>query len=109
MIRARIAAVVMGLCAGQVTAQELGLLYEEPLGGVYKQWWSGAVIGADPNAGVLVFVRGDGKSGDFYGVLSVDCESPEFSRWVAQGGVVSPETVPLPAIDVIRAEACGSP
>lgn len=109
MIRLCATVGVIAFCAGQAAAQELGQFYEEPLGGVYKQWWSGAVIGADPASGVLVFVRGDGKSGDFYGVLSVDCERPEFSRWVAQGGVVSPETVPVPAIDVIRAEACGSP
>ncbi|WP_296420511.1 hypothetical protein [Pseudooctadecabacter sp.] len=102
----------LGLIAAMpvtAAAQQLGLLFEEDLGGVYKQWWTGAVIGADPASGVLVFVRGDGKSGDFYGVLSVDCVTPEFSAWVAEGGVISTDAIPGPAIDAVRAEACGSP
>lgn len=92
-----------------MSAQTLDLFYTEPLGGVYSQNWSGRVIGADSVGGVLVFVRGDGKSGDFYGVLSVDCVTPEFSAWKSTGGVVQASSVPQPAIDVIRAESCGSP
>ena len=102
-------AILAGLWATAGAAQALDPLYEEPLGGVYKQWWSGALIGADPASGVLVFVRGDGKSGDFYGVLSVDCDVPARSQWVAEGGVLTPQSVPGPAIDALRVLACGSP
>lgn len=91
------------------SANTLDLFFEEPLGGVYAQYWSGRVIGPDTVGGVLVYVRGDGKSGDFHGVLNVNCETPARSEWVAVGGVIGPDAVPAPAVDVIRAEACGSP
>jgi len=90
-------------------AQTLELFYNEPLEGVYSQDWAGRVIGADPASGVLVYLRGSGKSGDFHGVLSVDCETPSRSAWVAQGGYLAPDDVPTPTINVMRAEACGSP
>ncbi|MCF2872878.1 hypothetical protein L0664_17560 [Octadecabacter sp. G9-8] len=90
-------------------AQELDPFFTEELGGVYTQDWSGRVIGPDTFGGVLVFVYGGGKSGDFYGVLSVDCTVPERSQWVSTGGVIGPDRVPMAAISVVRANACGSP
>ena len=76
---------------------------------MYSQGWYGRVIGADRTSGILVMVRGDSKSGDFYGVLNVSCETPAFSAWVAQGGYLSPDRVPANVIEIVRAEACGSP
>lgn len=103
------AAVCVTVWPAASVAQTLDLFFVEELGGVYTQDWSGRVIGADSAGDVLVFVRGDGKSGDFYGVLSVDCDMPTQSAWVSTGGVVRVDMVPAQAIDVIRAGACGSP
>jgi hypothetical protein len=57
--------------ASAATAQELELCDEKLFEGVYSQGWYGRVIGAGRTSGILVMVRGDGKSGDFYGVLFV--------------------------------------
>lgn len=89
------------------SAQELDSFYFEPLEGVYSQTWSGRVIGPDPASGILVFLRGDGKSGDFWGVLSIDCDRPEWSTWQAVGGFLSADQVPGEAIAAMRAQACG--
>jgi len=90
-------------------AQQLELYFDQPLEGVYSQSWSGRVIGADPAGGVLVYLRGAGKTGDFHGVMLVVCAEPQMSAWVSRGGVLSSDHVPKPAISIIHAEACGSP
>ena len=53
-----------------------------------------------------VFVRGDGKHGDFYGILYLDCAEPKYSRWMATGGFLTENDVPSAAIATLRAELC---
>lgn len=96
------------IAASATTASALDLFYTEPLGGVYVQDWYGEIIGPDRVRGVLVFVRGDGKSGDFFGVLSVDCDVAARSEWVSEGGYLRSDAVPAAAIDVIRDRACSA-
>ncbi|MDC0116227.1 hypothetical protein OAH97_01970 [Octadecabacter sp.] len=90
-------------------ADTLDLLFTEPVGGVYTQDWFGHLIGSDRGRGTLMFIRGDGKNGNFYGVLSIDCAAPENSAWVSTGGVISSDYVPRPAIAALRARACAAP
>lgn len=55
-------------------AETTHLLFTEQLGGVYTQDWYGRELGKR-DAGFEVYVTGDGKLGDFNGVLSVDCRN----------------------------------
>lgn len=53
-----------------------------------------------------VFIRGDGKHGDFFGILLVDCQTPENSEWLATGGYLSSNDVPSKAIGALRLKLC---
>ena len=91
-------------------AQQAGQLepvYHQPLEGVYSQNWSAQVLGNHQGTGVAVYVVGDGKTGDFFGVISVDCQTPRYSSWLATGGFISATDVPRQAIQGIRRLACG--
>lgn len=53
-----------------------------------------------------VFIRGEGKLGEFFGVLYVDCEQPKYSRWLVSDGFLDPEDVPPQAIKNLRTAIC---
>lgn len=98
-----LAALTLGSAA---TAHELQFVYEQDLEGVYSQSWSVMALDnpfADKHE---VYVKGDGKLGDFFGVLYVDCSAPQFSRWLAQGGFLTADSVPAAVIRIIRARTC---
>lgn len=83
-------------------------IYEEPLGGVYSQGWYAQPLDSRNTNAHHLYVIGDGKSGDFFGVLSVDCETPRFSKWLATGGNLTPDRIPSVAIVGIRQLACAN-
>jgi hypothetical protein len=87
-------------------AGQLVQVYNQPMEGVYSQGWSAQVLGERQGTGIEVYVVGDGKLGDFFGVISVDCTNPQFSRWLAIGGYVTTDSVPVEAIRGIRRLAC---
>ena len=64
------------------------VIYEQNLENYYSQWWS--VINIDmpdlEDGVTTVFVKGDGKLGDFYGNLLVNCTT-KTARWLLKGGV----------------------
>lgn len=68
------------------TAPKLEYVYEEHLGGVYTQSWSVILLGQSRDrVATDVYVVGDGKNGDFFGVIAVNCATPSRSRWLAVG------------------------
>jgi hypothetical protein len=81
-------------------------VYDQPLEGVYGQSWSGQVLGDRQGTGIEVYVVGDGKLGDFFGVISVDCVNPQYSRWLATGGYLGTDRVPNEAIRGFRNLVC---
>ncbi len=104
-----IAAVVVSLLPRLASAQSAGqpeLVYTDPVGGVYTQGWSAQILGQHRGEGVAVYVVGDGKLGDFFGVISVNCARPGRSEWLASGGYLSPDRVPPEAMHGIRKLAC---
>lgn len=82
------------------------LVYEEHIEGVYYQHWSAQVLGDRVGEGVEIYVVGDGKMGDFFGVISVNCETPAYSSWLATGGYLNTSNLPEEAIAGIRKLAC---
>tara|TARA_R110002051_G_scaffold261292_1_gene321188 strand:- start:329 stop:688 length:360 start_codon:yes stop_codon:yes gene_type:complete len=98
----------VGLATG-VQAGETFLLLEDKddLPPPYKQWWY-----ATPSDHSVydetheVFIRGDGKHGDFFGILQVDCLNAENSEWLATGGWLNSESVSARAITKLRLEIC---
>ena len=84
-------------------------LFEQPVGGVYTQGWWAVELGQIHYESFEVYVIGEGKLGDFFGVLSVDCINPQFSTWRAMGGYLGTDDVPLEAINGIRNLACDRP
>jgi hypothetical protein len=74
----------------------------------YAQWWYATPSdeGSWSNDGYEVFIRGDGKHGDFFGILKVDCNAPENSEWVATGGFIEADRVPAKAIGALRLKIC---
>lgn len=87
-------------------ARQFVQVYYQPLEGVYSQDWSAQVLGDRQGTGIEVYVVGDGKLGDFFGVISVDCANPQYSRWLATGGYLTTDRVPSEAIQGIRGLVC---
>ncbi|MCR8826442.1 hypothetical protein [Pseudosulfitobacter koreensis] len=99
---------VFGLATGALAGETLLLLEDkDDLPPPYKQWWY-----ATPSDHSMydqaheVFIRGDGKHGDFFGILRVDCLKAERSEWLATGGWLSAEAVPARAITKLRLQVC---
>ena len=84
-------------------------LFEQPLEGVYSQGWSAVEIGRVIDSRFEVLVIGEGKLGDFFGVLSVDCEIPRLSQWRSTGGYLETGRVPAEVIRGVRNLACDGP
>lgn len=82
------------------------MVYEEPLEGVYSQFWHADFADRLGAGGAHIYVRGEGKLGDFIGVLYLDCEQPRFSRWEASDGNLTTQQVPAEVIQVIRLKYC---
>ncbi len=93
--------------ASAQSAGQLELVYTQPVEGVYTQGWTAQLLGQHRGEGVAVYVVGEGKLGDFFGVVSVDCRHAEKSEWLATGGYLSAQRVPAGAILSVRKLACG--
>jgi hypothetical protein len=72
----------------QESLNKYTIIYEQDLENYYSQWWFVVHINNSGSGdGVsTVFVKGDGKSGDFYGNLLIQCSSKTAS-WLLRGGV----------------------
>ena len=84
----------------------VSFLYEQDLEGVYSQSWSTAHLGRFQGNTHEIYVKGEGKLGDFYGVLYLNCDQPKFSKWYASGGYLTPDNVPPQAIAAIKTKYC---
>jgi len=101
---------VLSLLSTPTSAQsdgQLELVFTQPAGGVYTQGWYAQSLESRRDRNDM-YVVGDGKLGDFFGVISVDCREPSNSTWIATGGYLSSERVPIEAIRGVRETACGS-
>ena len=56
-------------------------LYSEPVEGIYSNNWHGVALN-DGNGQAVVYINGEGKTVDFYGILSVNCENSN-SYWIS--------------------------
>jgi len=108
-MRSTIIASVLLLAPTVLAAETILLLHDtEDLPPPYSQSWYATMseypFGTDPHE---VFVRGDGKRGDFFGILQLNCDNPKSSEWVAVGGWLNdPDVVPAKAIRKLRQAAC---
>ena len=79
--------------------REYTCLYEQDIGlDPYRQWWN--VVHLLPTASwnygggdITVFVHGDGKLGDFFGTLEINCQRKS-ANWITAAGFVSVNEVP---------------
>jgi hypothetical protein len=99
---------VSGMATGAQAGETFLLLEDDyDLFPPYKQWWY-----ATPSDHSVydrsheVFIRGDGKHGDFFGILRVDCLNATRSEWLATGGYLNAERVPARAITNLRIQMC---
>lgn len=82
-------AVFIGLFSVNVFAAKVGesfgkgvFLFEEKVE-IYANLWSGIAINDRVEAGQAeVLIRAEGKTADFYGILSINCENTE-SFWIS--------------------------
>ncbi len=108
--------VVLAFANAAHAAPSFLLLFDETdLAPPYHQRWTATPADfnwAEANGGVSdasrheVYVRGDGKKGDFYGVLYLDCVTPQYSEWLVSGGYLTETDVPPEAIAKLRQELC---
>ncbi|WP_143025649.1 hypothetical protein [Paracoccus isoporae] len=98
--------VFAALAALPLRAAPAEVVHVAEMGGLYTQTWRAADVGSSGPGTREIFVGGAGKAGDFWGVMHLDCDTPRYSRWVAEGGYLSAEDVPGEAIRQIRARFC---
>lgn len=101
-------AAVLPISAGATEAKSFA--YTQPMEGVYEQYWTAQeVTPIDSYEGQphRLYVEGQGKMGEFHGILSLDCATPRFSMWLAQSDYLSSEAVPAEVIEGLRATWCG--
>lgn len=107
---------ILALCvplANSVAAEGLETFYVEEIGQsalvplTYTQTWSGAHL-INTYADVHeIFVRGEGKHGDFHGVLELHCVDSQRSKWLTQSvDGLRGDRVPSEAIQAIRQLYC---
>ncbi|WP_417245526.1 hypothetical protein [Celeribacter sp.] len=83
--------------------------YTQPMEGVYEQYWTAQELAVqDAYAGQphRLYVEGQGKLGEFHGILNLDCKTPQFSTWLAQSDYLSSDAVPAEVINGLRAIWC---
>ncbi len=86
--------------------KQMTYVYEQPMEGVYYQGWYVLDLGETGDETLDVYVVGEGKMGDFAGVLDVNCVKTTLSKWKATGGFLTEDRVPSRAIIAIRALVC---
>lgn len=102
-------------CAGVVAlfglgsalaASEYSYIYTQPLEGVYSQGWHSMHLRENNPGRHEIYVRGEGKLGDFFGVLWLDCVEARYSNWLSVGGHLTQDDVPIEAIKKISKAHC---
>lgn len=108
-ILAALTAFSLGTSAG---AEELDTFYEEEIGPnldgsvTYFQFWSGKHLQNENDDVHEVYIRGDGKLGQFRGILELNCTKSDQSKWLAIGGFLKEDSVPTEAISEVRRQYC---
>lgn len=93
-------------------AREYTCVYEQDVGHPYKQWWN--VVHLLPTSSwdfgdnkSTVYVHGDGKSGDFFGTLEIDCPLKS-ARWITAAGWISVARIPNEVYRRLGIAYCGA-
>ena len=90
------------IIASAGSADDYVYLYTQPMEGVYSQEWQTDHLREVSPGRHEIYVRGDGKMGDFFGVLWLDCVEARFSNWLSVGGYLNESHVLVDAIRLIR-------
>lgn len=107
MMKFRIAAVVSLSFAPTIcAADDYTYLYTQPMEGVYSQGWHTDYLREVIKGSHEIYVRGDGKMGDFFGVLGLNSEQAKYSHWLSVGGYLDENSVPIEVIRLIRNTYC---
>ena len=81
-------------------------IFHQDMESVYSQsWYADHLIEQSPGKHEI-YVRGDGKMGDFFRVLWLDCDVPKYSRWLSVGAYLNETHVPLKPIKALRGRYC---
>ena len=102
----KMAAAALTLVGSAAHGEGTVFIYEQDLEGVFSQAWYAAYLERRDGNTHEVYVKGDGKLGDFHGVLYLDCDQPRYSEWIAQGDYLNPSAVPQEAVAAIREKYC---
>lgn len=84
--------------------------FNEHIEGVYSQdWFAKHLLRTTQRNTHEIYVKGDGKTGGFNGVLYLDCVQPKYSRWLAlpeDEYALRTTDVPANFIAMIRKKIC---
>ncbi len=65
-------------------------LYDEPIEGVYQNNWWGTAVSSGETGQINVYIQGEGKTVDFDGILSLNCENPSGYFWKTASNFETP-------------------
>ncbi len=76
------AAIAQDLLPGDLDHEGRTYLFDEPLEGVYSNYWSGMRVSGDGSDQTDIHVRSDGKI-EFNGTLSLNCSADSGHFWLS--------------------------
>lgn len=82
------------------------MVFEQKLDHPYSQIWYSKHLSDLHSNTHEIYIKGEGKTGSFFGVLYLDCNQPRYSRWEAQGGMLTDKDVPAQVIAAVRSDSC---
>ena len=101
-----ISAILILFSASPAFSESLSLMFEQKLDHPYSQSWYAKYLSDEFSNTHEIYIKGEGKIGSFFGVLYLDCDQPKYSRWEAQGGMLTGKDVPAQVIATVRDSFC---
>lgn len=83
-------------------------IYEEPIGGPYKQFWSAALIGDVSFGREFVYVTSEGKRADYHAVVMLSCDAEPISFTTLSSDPYQRRNTPQAVEEIVRKMACDS-
>jgi len=65
-------------------------LYDQPIEGVYQNNWWGTAVSSGETGQINVYIHGEGKTVDFDGILSLNCENSSGYFWKTASNFETP-------------------
>lgn len=82
-----------GWTVGERGGEGSVFLYDQPVEGVYGNNWWGKSVSSGASGQIDVYITGEGKTADFVGVVSLNCDNVSGHNWKTASNFGTPVNV----------------